>query len=240
MEKIVKRISEFYKKSDLNKVIVIASSFGVITIVLLMMSVVALSSASDQVVENEKVKEEVIEQVDEEIESEEQEETKKLISVIDFSNKSSDEINSWCNENSIDCNIINEYSDTIPESGYISQSIQTNEQITDNESITIVFSLGKEPTREQKNALDSANSYLNFTHFSRSGLYDQLEYEGYPHDAIEYALNNIIVDWNQQALGTANDYLDYTSFSNSGLYDQLIYEGFTAEQAQYAIDNLDN
>ncbi len=95
-------------------------------------------------------------------------------------------------------------------------------------------------TREQKNALNKAKDYLNYTAFSKSGLYDQLIHEQYPDDAAQFAIDNIEVDWNAQALQKAKDYLDYTSFSDQGLYDQLIHEGFTAEQSQYAIDNLPN
>lgn len=92
--------------------------------------------------------------------------------------------------------------------------------------------------REYKNALKNAYDYLDYTSFSKSGLYDQLIYEGYPDDAAQYAIDNIKADWNKNALQAAIDYLDYTSFSDQGLYDQLIYEGFTSEQTQYAVDNL--
>lgn len=95
-----------------------------------------------------------------------------------------------------------------------------------------------EVSREFRNALGSANDYLNYTSFSKSGLYDQLVYEGFPEDAVQYAVDNVVTDWNANALQTAMDYLDYSSFSDQGLYDQLIYEGYSAEQAQYAIDNL--
>ena len=37
---------------------------------------------------------------------------------------------------------------------------------------------GRTPTTGEQNALDSANRYLSFTAFSRTGLIDQLEYEG--------------------------------------------------------------
>ncbi|MGO2892824.1 MAG: Ltp family lipoprotein [Enterococcus devriesei] len=95
-------------------------------------------------------------------------------------------------------------------------------------------------TREQKNALNNAKDYLDYTAFSKSGLYDQLIHEQYPSDAAQFAIDNIEVNWNDQALQKAKDYLDYTSFSDQGLYDQLIHEGFTVEESQYAIDNLPN
>ena len=93
-------------------------------------------------------------------------------------------------------------------------------------------------SREQRNALSKANDYLDYTAFSMSGLYEQLLFESFPEDAAQFAIDNIVVDWNAQALQKAIDYLDYTSFSDQSLYEQLIFEGFTSEQAQYAIDNL--
>jgi SOS response regulatory protein OraA/RecX len=93
-------------------------------------------------------------------------------------------------------------------------------------------------SREFKNAVGSAEDYLNYSSFSKQGLYDQLLYEGFPEDAAQYAIDSVVTDWNQNALQTAVDYLDYSSFSYPGLYDQLVYEGYTAEQAQYAVDNV--
>lgn len=93
-------------------------------------------------------------------------------------------------------------------------------------------------TREQRNALRSAENYLSFAGFSEPGLRDQLEFEGFPQDAIDYAIANVEVDWNKEALDSAKNYDSFASMSDTGLYDQLIFEGFTPEQAQYAIDNL--
>ncbi|MFW3538033.1 Ltp family lipoprotein [Vagococcus fluvialis] len=94
--------------------------------------------------------------------------------------------------------------------------------------------------REHRNALKTAKDYLNYSSFSKTGLYEQLLFEEYPAEAAQFAIDNIEVDWNSEALKTAKSYLDYSSFSDSGLYDQLLFEGFTNEQAQYAIDNLPN
>ena len=79
--------------------------------------------------------------------------------------------------------------------------------------------------------------YLDFTHFSYTGLIDQLEYEGYSTEDATWAVDSCGADWNEQALGSAQDYLDFTSFSYTGLIDQLEYEGFTTEQATYAADS---
>lgn len=94
-----------------------------------------------------------------------------------------------------------------------------------------------ELTMGQKNALNSAHSYLAYSAFSYSGLIDQLEYEGYSTEDATFAVDNCGADWNEQALESALDYLDYNAFSYSGLIDQLEYEGFTTEQATYGVDN---
>lgn len=88
----------------------------------------------------------------------------------------------------------------------------------------------------QQNAIGSAQQYLEFSAFSRSGLIDQLEYEGYSTEDATFAVDSLNVDWNEQAAKSARQYLEYTSFSRSGLIDQLVYEGFTYAQAEYGVN----
>lgn len=95
---------------------------------------------------------------------------------------------------------------------------------------------GPVETMSQSNAVSTAEDYLDSSAFSRSGLIDQLEYEGFSNADSTYAVDNIFVDWNEQAAQTAQDYLDSSSFSRDGLYDQLIYEGFSPSQANYGLD----
>jgi hypothetical protein len=93
-------------------------------------------------------------------------------------------------------------------------------------------------TVSQENALDQADNYLSFSAFSRTGLIDQLEYEGYSTADSTFAVDNVTVDWMVQAEKKAQSYLDFTSFSRSGLIDQLEYEGFTADQAEHGADSV--
>lgn len=88
-----------------------------------------------------------------------------------------------------------------------------------------------------KNALKSANSYLNYTAFSYTGLIGQLEYEGYTNEEATYAADNCGADWFAQALRSAKQYLGYSAFSYTGLIHQLEYEGYTNEEATYGADN---
>ena len=92
-------------------------------------------------------------------------------------------------------------------------------------------------TMGQKNALDSAKSYVRHSDFSYGGLIDQLEYEGYTTAEATFAADNCGADWNEEALQKAKSYLKHSAFSRSGLIDQLEYGKFTAEQATYAVNN---
>jgi hypothetical protein len=88
-------------------------------------------------------------------------------------------------------------------------------------------------TAAMENAIDTASSYLDYSAFSRTGLIDQLEFEGYATADATFAVDFLKVNWNEQAFGSAKSYLDYSSFSLQGLIDQLVFEGFTYEQASY-------
>lgn len=100
-------------------------------------------------------------------------------------------------------------------------------------------------TVSQQNAYGSAQSYLEFKGFSRSGLIQQLssEYgEGFPVADAEFAIARLEaeggVDWNAEAAESAKSYLEFKSFSRQGLLDQLTSEygeGFTPEQAEYGV-----
>lgn len=87
-----------------------------------------------------------------------------------------------------------------------------------------------------RNALQSAKDYLDAIPFSRKGLIEQLEYEGYSRSEAEYAVEHCGADWNKQACDMAKDYLEVMSFSRSSLIEQLEFEGFTHSQAVYGVD----
>jgi hypothetical protein len=84
-------------------------------------------------------------------------------------------------------------------------------------------------------AAGSAESYLDFSAFSRSGLVDQLEFEGFTAAEAEFGVAATNADWNEQAAKSAEAYLEFSSFSKSGLIDQLVFEGFSSEEAEYGV-----
>lgn len=121
----------------------------------------------------------------------------------------------------------------------ISTDNDTTQNTTDNNSTnatTESSTEGKQETVSQKNAVRKAKSYLDFSAFSREGLIDQLEYEGFSTEDATYGADNSGADWNEQAVKKAKSYLDFSAFSRQGLIDQLEYEGFTYEQAVYGVE----
>lgn len=97
---------------------------------------------------------------------------------------------------------------------------------------------GEQLTIGQRNALRSAESYLRFSAFSRTGLICQLEFEGYDTGDATFAVDFLDVNWNEQAALKAESYLEFSSFSRSGLIDQLLFEGFTQAEAEYGVAQM--
>ncbi|MGK3836849.1 Ltp family lipoprotein [Enterococcus faecium] len=128
--------------------------------------------------------------------------------------------------------------ESVAESTVIEEETETTETSETTETTIEEVTQEESVPREYRNALSKAESYLGWAGMSEQGLREQLEFEEYPSDAIDYALANVDVDYNEQALAKAESYDDWASMSDSQLYDQLIFEGFTDEQAQYALDNL--
>lgn len=49
----------------------------------------------------------------------------------------------------------------------------------------------KEKNLENANCIRAAKQYINYTAFSRSGLYEQLAYEGFSDEQIQYGLSQV-------------------------------------------------
>lgn len=91
---------------------------------------------------------------------------------------------------------------------------------------------------EQKQALKKAEQYIDIMGFSKEGLKGQLEYDGFEDDSIEYAIENVEANWNEEALEKAKQYMDLMGFSKEGMRSQLEYDGFTDSEIEYAINKL--
>lgn len=133
------------------------------------------------------------------------------------------------NTNNSTNNNTNSNNQTNTQSNNNSNTQQNKQQQTQPENNTPSVSVSKQ------NALKSAQSYLSFSAFSRKGLIEQLEYEGFTSEQASYGVNNCGANWNEQAVKAAKSYLSFSSFSHDGLVEQLEYEGFTHEQAEYGV-----
>ena len=116
------------------------------------------------------------------------------------------------------------------------KSQKSNDEQTETSSTSIIKD--SSVSREFKNALEKAESYLNYSAFSKEELKGQLIFNKFPEDAAQYAVDNVVTDWNEQALKKANSYLNNSAFSKEELKGQLIFNKFPEDAAQYAVDNV--
>lgn len=102
----------------------------------------------------------------------------------------------------------------------------------------------KAARRANRRALQSAESYLAMSGFSKKGLYEQLSSsagEGFTQAEAQYAVDHVDADWNKEAVESARSYLDMSPMSRADLIQQLSSsagEGFTNEQALYAVNKV--
>jgi hypothetical protein len=101
-----------------------------------------------------------------------------------------------------------------------------------------------EMTSGQKNALESAQNYLDMSGFSKAGLIQQLSSsagDDFSKADATFAANHAGADWRKEAVESAQSYLDMTSFSKAGLVEQLSSSAgskFTPAQARYAASKV--
>jgi len=102
-----------------------------------------------------------------------------------------------------------------------------------DEAIEKAAELAKDVTQGEKNAVASAEAYLEISAFSEQGLFDQLVFEGYSEKEAGYAVGLLSPDWKEQAAKAAEGYQDISPMSRQGMIDQLMFEGFTRKQAEH-------
>ena len=115
----------------------------------------------------------------------------KQIAVIDFKDMKYNDIATWCEQNKVNCVESKEYSDTVTNGGFISQSVAANTATREGSTINVIYSKGKAPTVSQQNAVKKAESYLSFTAFSRDGLIKQLKFEKFTQEQAEYGISKV-------------------------------------------------
>lgn len=168
----------------------------------------------------------------------------KKVEKVEVADLSGTDAQAWCDQNGFKLGKEEDFSDSVAEGGFISQSPAAGTQLEKGSTVTVHYSKGKEPTIEDKNALAKAEVYSSTMHMSKSRIYRQLTSsygEGFTAEAAQYAVDHLVADYKANALEKAKDYQTTMNMSKSRIYNQLTSsygEGFTAEEAQYAIDNL--
>jgi hypothetical protein len=126
--------------------------------------------------------------------------------------------------------------------GEVPSDTVTSTSASVSEEKVVVEEPKSDITPAQENALESAESYLDYSAFSKVGLVNQLtsSIEGYDKADAKWAVAQLDVNWNEQAARSAESYLEYSSFSRDGMINQLTasIEGYTKAQATYAVDTL--
>ena len=103
-------------------------------------------------------------------------------------------------------------------------------------STTTTTTLALVGTVSQRNAVAKGASYLRSSSFSRIGLIEQLQFEGFSLADATYGADAQGADWNAQAVKKGASYLRSSSFSRSGLISQLEFEDFSLAEATYGTD----
>lgn len=166
------------------------------------------------------------------------------VTMIDFSGIAEADAIKSGNDAKIKVSTSDVYSSTVPNGGFVSQSIKAGKKVYQNTYVTVKYSKGPKPTVEQTNALAKAKAYSDSMHMSKKKIYDQLTSsygEGFAAGDAQYAIDHLKADYNKNALEKAKDYQNSMQMSKSAIYNQLISsygEGFTASEAQYAVDHL--
>lgn len=190
-------------------------------------------------------------------------ETLTKITVPDFKNLSKEDIKNWCTSNNVKYSFDEAYSDKIEKGKIISQSIDPNDVMYENDEITITYSLGKRPTvtvpdfskmsrKEIEKWCDKNNIDLDIEEdysskvekgkLIKQSVKAKEKIEIDDEITITYSLGRKPTTEDLNALEKAKSYSYHMHMSKKGIYDQLTSEygeNFDKESAQYAIDNLD-
>jgi hypothetical protein len=112
--------------------------------------------------------------------------------------------------------------------------IKSGNKLTWNKGTKVSTSIKE--SINQFNAKRKAASYLALAPFSRSGLIEQLKFEGFNDSDATYGVDAQKADWNEQAVKAAKNYLKLTAFSRSDLIAQLEYEGYSNAEATFGVN----
>lgn len=106
-------------------------------------------------------------------------------------------------------------------------------QVNEGKATEVTTTTKATTSYSQYNAQRRAKSYLRTGSFSRDGLIEQLEFEGFSKADATWGADHADANWNEEAAESAKGYMSWAGFSRRELIEQLRYEGFTSGQAEY-------
>ena len=92
-------------------------------------------------------------------------------------------------------------------------------------------------TAEQREAYFAAFDLYTNGYYSRVGLIDRMENDGYVYEDAVWAVDRIDADWYADAVGYANYLLGEDNYTRGGLWSALSYAYFTDDQCDYGVSN---
>lgn len=119
---------------------------------------------------------------------------KKKVEKVEVADLSQTDAQAWCDQNGFQSSKEEDFSDSIAQGGFISQSPQAGTQLEKGSTVTVHYSKGKEPTMEDKNALAKAESYSSMMHMSKAAIYEQLTSsygEKFTAEEAQYAVDHL-------------------------------------------------
>lgn len=132
--------------------------------------------------------------------------------------------------------------------GAMSGGEKTQNEVVQTETTTSENKVEEEKEKvsaEAIAALGKAELYATTMSMSKKAIYNQLisEVEGFSKEDAQYAIDNVVADWNNNALEKAKMYQETMHMSRKAIHQQLTAsagEAFTKEEADYALENLPN
>lgn len=88
---------------------------------------------------------------------------------------------------------------------------------------------------DKHQALEDAQRYIDQIAVSEQGVRNLLEYHKYSVDAVDYAIDNLDADYNEEARQSMENYRDDIELSKEETKQTLLDEGFSKDSVAYAM-----
>ena len=123
------------------------------------------------------------------------------------------------------------------ESSSSSYSQESSEEYSQGEDLSNLPEFLQVATADQRDAYFEAFSLYTNGYYSRVGLIDRMENEGYVYEDAVWAVDRIDADWYADAIGYANYLLGQDNYTRGELWNDLYYAYFTEDQCDYGVAN---